>query len=100
MENLSSEKVIIPNTFGTETTENNIDKTTEIMGLIQNEIYILEEDLYIAQVEYSKSHRKDPFGCEFAKQSHKCDVLEAKINILEKVKKDLETMFPTLAIAN
>lgn len=73
-------------------------KECAIIGLIKNQIIVLEEQLNDAKIKFAEANLvKDNWSCAKEREID-CKILEGQINILSKLQYDLEDMFsPTPA---
>ena len=73
--------------------EQKMDEQTKLLGLIKNEVMVLDESLIQAKIEYADSDLDaNDWQCKMDRKM-KCKVLEGQITILNKLKQDLLTMF-------
>ncbi len=76
-------------------------KECAIMGLIKNQKIVLEDDYKEAKEKYAGKLLKDKYSPETYEAEFKCRLIEAKMDIVSKLQKDLENMLsPSFAIAN
>lgn len=73
-------------------------KECAIIGLMKNQIIVLEEQLNDAKIKFAEANLvKDNWSCAKEREID-CKILEGQINILSKLQYDLEDMFsPTPA---
>nr|DAV13679.1 MAG TPA: hypothetical protein [Caudoviricetes sp.] len=78
--------------FGEITHDENDKKECAMMGLIKNQIIVLEEELKIAKLKYADvALEKDNWSGRYEREMD-CKVLEGKIAILTKMERDLMDM--------
>jgi len=70
-----------------------MDEQSKIVGLIKTQIVELEDQLTQAKIEYADSSlAENDWQCKNDRKM-KCKVLESQIFILQKMKKEILTMF-------
>lgn len=72
-----------------------------MLGLIKNQKIMLEEEFAEAKEKYAGRLLKDKYCPETYEAEFKCRLIEAKMDIVSKIQKDLENMLsPSFAIAS
>lgn len=77
---------------------NNVDesetrkKECAIIGLIKNQINVLEEEIDEAHKSFSRAYHNERYSQTTYEADEKCKMLKAKKDILVKVKGDIEDM--------
>ena len=76
-----------------------ISKECAIMGLIKNQKIVLEEEYSEAKDKYAGAILKDKYCPATYEAEFKCRLLEAKLDVVTQMQRDVENMLPPMAMA-
>lgn len=69
-----------------------------ISGLIKNQMIVLDEELDVAKKRYADADLNDENWSGKYERKIECKVLRGQISILNKIHKDFECIFPSIAM--
>lgn len=69
-----------------------------ISGLIKNQMIVLDEELDVAKKRYADADLNDENWSGKYERKIECKVLKGQISILNKLHKDFESIFPSIAM--
>lgn len=76
-------------------------KECAIMGLIKNQKIVLEEEFAEAKENYASRLLKDKYSPETYNAEFKCRIIEARMDTVSKLQRDLENMLsPSFSMAS
>ena len=79
--------------------EKTMSKDCAIMGLIKNQKIVLEEEYSEAKDKYAGAILKDKYCPATYEAEFKCRSIEAKLDIVSQMQRDVENMLTPLAMA-
>lgn len=79
--------------------EKTMSKDCAIMGLIKNQKIVLEEEYSEAKDKYAGAILKDKYCPATYEAEFKCRLIEAKLDIVSQMQRDVENMLTPLAMA-
>lgn len=72
-----------------------------IMGVIKNQKIVFEEEFAQAKEKYASKLLKDKYNPETYEAEFKCRIIEAKMDTITKLQRDLENMLsPSFSMAS
>lgn len=71
-----------------------------IMGLIKNQMFDLQEELKETKVKYADASLQEENWSAKYERRMACKILEGKISILDKLKRDFENMLTPMMASN
>ena len=78
-------EAMMENSMPKEVSEKKETKECAIIGLIKNQRIVLEEELDDAYREYGFISKKAKFSSKYYKAEHRCNILEAKLEVVEQM---------------
>ena len=70
-----------------------MDEQSKLLGLIKNQVIVLDEELQSAKIQFADSSlAENDWQCKNDRRV-KCKVLEGQIGILQKLEREVVTMF-------
>lgn len=87
------------NQFFGDVDKMSMSKECAIIGLIKNQKIVLEEEYSEAKDKYAGAILKDKYCPATYEAEFKCRLLEAKLDVVSQMQRDIENMLPPLAMA-
>ncbi len=75
-----------------------MSKECAIVGLIKNQKIVLEEEYSEAKDKYAGAILKDKYCPATYEAEFKCRLLEAKLDVVSQMQRDIENMLPPMAM--
>ena len=87
------------NQFFGDVDKMSMSKECAIIGLIKNQKIVLEKEYSEAKDKYAGAILKDKYCPATYEAEFKCRLLEAKLDVVSQMQRDIENMLPPLAMA-